>query len=159
MSSHAARPAGPRVSAAWALRGVILCLAGLAITWVVAELVPTARTRDAAALSAFTQLSGYQGLANHVAHLVDPLPYAAFGCALIVLALALGRRRVAVAVLIVLVGAAFSAEQLKPLLAHAHAAAGGHRIEADSWPSGHATAAMALAMCAVLAAPRRLRPV
>jgi membrane-associated phospholipid phosphatase len=31
-------------------------------------------------------------------------------------------------------------------------------ITAASWPSGHATAATALVLCAVLVAPRRLRP-
>jgi membrane-associated phospholipid phosphatase len=44
------------------------------------------------------------------------------------------------------------------LLAHPHAWVGDNWVKAASWPSGHATAAMALALCAVLVAPRRLRP-
>lgn len=54
--------------------------------------------------------------------------------------------------------APLTAETLKPLLAHTHALPGGYWVTAASWPSGHATAATALAMCAVLVAPRRLRP-
>ncbi len=54
--------------------------------------------------------------------------------------------------------APLTAETLKPLLAHPHARIYGSEITAASWPSGHATAATALALCAVLVAPRRLRP-
>src|SRR5205085_11232822 len=53
-------------------------------------------------------------------------------------------------------------ELLKPLLAHPRAASllGGRApVGAASWPSGHATAAMSLALTYVLAAPGRLRPV
>ncbi len=54
--------------------------------------------------------------------------------------------------------APLSSEALKPLLAHAHVPVGlGPRIPASSWPSGHAAAALALALCAVLVTPRRLR--
>ncbi len=44
------------------------------------------------------------------------------------------------------------------MLAHAHARVGVSEITAASWPSGHATAATVLALCAVLVAPRRVRP-
>src|SRR5438128_469793 len=61
-----------------------------------------------------------------------------------------------------LIGAAvLAATLIKPLLAHPRAAnlLGGVRPpQAGSWPSGHATAAMSLALCCVLAAPGRLRP-
>ncbi len=53
--------------------------------------------------------------------------------------------------------APLSAETLKPLLAHPHARIGVSEITAASWPSGHATAATALVLCAILVAPRRLR--
>jgi membrane-associated phospholipid phosphatase len=59
---------------------------------------------------------------------------------------------------VVLPLAPLSAEVLKPLLAHPHAYAGLKDITAASWPSGHATAAMTLALCAVLVAPYTLRP-
>ena len=54
--------------------------------------------------------------------------------------------------------APLTAELLKPLLAHPHAWVGGDWVKAASWPSGHATAATALVLCAVLVVPARLRP-
>ena len=48
---------------------------------------------------------------------------------------------------------------LKPLLAEPRSVLPGDiAVGAISWPSGHATAAMSLALCSVLAAPARLRP-
>ncbi len=64
----------------------------------------------------------------------------------------------ALAVALVMGMAPLTAETLKPLLAHPHARIYGDEITAASWPSGHASAATALAMCAVLVAPRHLRP-
>src|SRR5205823_9520771 len=61
------------------------------------------------------------------------------------------------AVAIVLTMAPLSADRLKPLLAHPHSRLGEVGIGVASWPSGHATAAAALAMCAVLVAPERMR--
>src|SRR5437899_12818102 len=49
--------------------------------------------------------------------------------------------------------APLSAELLKPLLAHPHDQIGPTHITNASWPSGHATAALALAWCALLVAP------
>src|SRR5204863_3674731 len=51
-------------------------------------------------------------------------------------------------------------ELLKPLLAHPRTAEwlGDSQVAAASWPSGHATAAMTVALCAVLVAPAALRP-
>ena len=49
-------------------------------------------------------------------------------------------------------------ELLKPLLAGPRDPVGGRRLSDASWPSGHATAAMSLCLCWVIAAPARLRP-
>ena len=50
---------------------------------------------------------------------------------------------------------------LKPLLAEHRAASllGFTPVASASWPSGHATAAMSLALACVIAAPARIRPV
>jgi membrane-associated phospholipid phosphatase len=76
---------------------------------------------------------------------------------------ALARRRltVALAVAAILLGANLTTELLKPLLAEPRAAnllGGLSPVGAASWPSGHATAAMALALASTIAAPARLRP-
>ena len=53
-----------------------------------------------------------------------------------------------------------TAQLLKPLLAHPRPQEwlGKGQIAAASWPSGHATAAMTLALCAVLVGARALAP-
>jgi membrane-associated phospholipid phosphatase len=132
----------------------------LALTWVVAALVPATHVKDAVALYDFTLLGGprLDDLANALLHLLDPLLYTLWAVLLIVFAL--GRRRplLALAAGLVMGLAPLTAETLKPLLAHSHARIYGDEISAASWPSGHASAATALALCAVLVAPRRLRP-
>ena len=170
MSAHAyATRRGPRVHApgAGSRAGVLralwiaaLCLLALALIWLVAELVPQAQARDSLALRDFTLLSGphVSAAADFLLRLLDPGLLALWGTALVACALAQARPRVALAVALVLALAPLSADLLKPLLAHPHSRAGAVHINAASWPSGHATAALALALCAVLVAPPRWRP-
>ena len=138
-----------------------LCVVALALTWVVAALVPATHVKDAVALHDFTLLGGprVDDVANALLHLLDPLLYTIWAGILVAVAFARGRPRVALAVGLVLGLAPLTAEMLKPLLAHSHARIGGSEITAASWPSGHATAATALVLCAVLVVPRRLRPI
>lgn len=155
MRDRAERP-GPTT----ALGAAALCLAGLALTWVVAELVPAGQVRDSAALRDFELLSRphVDFLANGLLHLLDPLLFICWGIALVAVALARRRPRVAVAVALVMALAPLTSETLKPLLAHSHVQLGTSYISAASWPSGHSTAALALVLCAVLVAPVHLRP-
>jgi membrane-associated phospholipid phosphatase len=157
--THLRTPAG-RASVARALGITALCLAGLAATWVVAALVPVTHARDATALYDFTRLSRprVDVLANHLLHLLEPGRYTAWALILVGIALVRKRFRLALAIVLVLPLAPLSAEVLKPLLAHPHAYAGLKDINPASWPSGHATAAMTLALCAVLVAPYALQP-
>jgi hypothetical protein len=80
---------------------------------------------------------------------------------LAVIALARGRPRLAVGVLLLVAATSVSSQVLKAVLAHPRESeslgAGGH-VNPAAFPSGHATAAMSLALGAVLVAPRRLRP-
>jgi membrane-associated phospholipid phosphatase len=137
-----------------------LCLLGLGLTWVVAALVPIAHTKDAVALYDFTRLGRPRVdlFAERILHLLEPGLYAIWAVALVVLMLVRRHPRLALATAVVLPLAPLSAEVLKPLLAHPHAYAGLDDITAASWPSGHATAATTLALCAVLAVPYALRP-
>jgi membrane-associated phospholipid phosphatase len=132
---------------------------GLALVWAVAELIPAVRLKDAVALYEFTTLNRprVNSASEFLLHLLDPSLFILWAIALVAAALAAERVRVAVAVGVVLALAPLSAELLKPLLAHKHDHVGGVAIGAASWPSGHATAATVLALCAVLVAPRRLR--
>jgi membrane-associated phospholipid phosphatase len=152
------RPA--RSGAGAALLLAALCVAALALVWVVAELVPAAQVRDAVALHDFTRLSGphVDSAAKTLLHLLDPLLFTIWGVVLVLFALARGRPRVALAVAFVMALAPFTSEILKPLLAHPHVSIGITQVGPASWPSGHATAAAALALCAILVSPYRLRP-
>src|SRR4051812_43919157 len=122
-----------------------------------------AHLRDAAMLHGFMALDRPRVHDAMVAlvHLADPLPYLAVGAALILWAVKRGlpRRAGAVAALLVVTGACTQA--LKHLLAQPRFEAwlGVDQIGEASWPSGHSTAAMTLALCAVLVAPAALRPV
>jgi membrane-associated phospholipid phosphatase len=166
MYLSAARAPGPRrdgaarssVAAPLCLAG--LCVVALALTWIVAALVPATHVKDAVALYDLSLIGGprLDHLMNGLLHLLDPALYTLWGVLLVSVALLRRRPRVALAVALVLSLAPLSAEMLKPLLAHPHAQVGVSEVTAASWPSGHATAATVLALCAVLVAPRRVRP-
>ena len=158
---HVVRHAERRRGAAGPLGLAGLCLLALALVWVIAELIPAVQFKDAVALHDFTLLSRprVDGPANFLLHLIDPLQFVLWGTALVALAIARERPRVAVAAAAVMSIAPATSETLKPLLAHPHISVGGVSIGAASWPSGHSTAALALAFAAVLVAPARLRPI
>jgi membrane-associated phospholipid phosphatase len=132
------------------------------VTLVLAYFAPPFGGRDAATLQGFVDLNRPRvtTLLSHVAHLADPAPYGLIGLALVLVALVRRRGRVALAIIVVLICSAVTSEALKPLLSHPRPQEwlGKGQIAAGSWPSGHATAAMALALCAVLAVPARWRP-
>lgn len=135
------------------------CVAGLALTWVLAALVPVTHVKDAIALYDFTRLDrpAIEAPARLLLDLLEPAFFIVWGIALVATALSRGRRRVALAVALVLSLAPASAELLKPLLAHPHAEVVPLYIKGASWPSGHATAATALFWCVLLVAPSSRR--
>jgi membrane-associated phospholipid phosphatase len=151
------RPAKPGPAAALRIAG--LCVLALAFVWAVAQLIPSAQLRDAVLLHRFTLLSGphVDTVARVLLHLESPTLMLCWGLVVVFVGLARGRPREALASGLVVALAPLCADKLKPLLAHPHVSSGGVHIGAASWPSGHATAAMALALCAVLVAPPRLR--
>jgi membrane-associated phospholipid phosphatase len=100
-------------------------------------------------------------LAHFIANLCNPKPYVYFCIVPVLVAVARRRWWLAVAMIAILLGANVTTQLLKPLLAQPRASnllVGMKPPSPASWPSGHATAAMSLALCSVLAAPRRLRP-
>jgi membrane-associated phospholipid phosphatase len=135
------------------------CVVGLALTWVLAALVPVTHDKDAIALYDFTRLDrpAIEAPARLLLDLLEPAFFIVWGIALVVIALSRGRGRVALAMVLVLSLAPASAELLKPLLAHPHAEVVPLYIKGASWPSGHATAATALVWCVLLVAPSNRR--
>lgn len=144
------------------LLGALACLAGLALTGLLAFLLPVARARDSATLQGFTALNRPRltPLIDQIAHLADPVSYGLIGFGLAGLALLRRRPRIAAAIAALLVLTGWTTQTLKPLLASPRYDEwlGTGQISAASWPSGHATAAMTLALCAILAVPARARP-
>jgi len=139
----------------------ILCLLALALVWALASFVPAVHVRDAVALHDLTLLNRprIESVGNFMLHLLDAPLFLFWGGALVAASLAQARPRVALAIVAVMGLAPLTAEALKPIMANAHASVGGSHIGPASWPSGHATAATALVLSAILVAPARLRPV
>ena len=142
------------------LLAALACLVGLVVAGVLALAVPGAHERDAAMLHGFLALDrpSVHRAIWFLAHLCDTLPYAFAGVLCIALALARRRgwRALAVACLLAVTGV--TTQLLKHALARPHLE---HwvpeQVATSSWPSGHSTAAMTLALCAILVAPPALR--
>jgi membrane-associated phospholipid phosphatase len=145
-----------------ALACALVAALGVALVRVLA-FVPSIHHRDALLLHDFLLLNrpSTYGLLGNIAGTADPAPYGVIGALLVGVALWRGRVRSAAAAVLVLGGAAVTTDYvLKPALA-AHRydpVLTFHQIPDGSFPSGHATASMALALCAVLVATPRLRP-
>jgi membrane-associated phospholipid phosphatase len=146
-----------------ALVGALVAIGALVATWALAFHSAAAHRLDASVLRGFLGLDRGRvtHLAHGIAHLCDPQPFVVFSAILIGIALVRRRPRVALAVAVILAGANVTTQLLKPALA-APRFSGTlgffGQIDAVSWPSGHATAAMSLALCAVLVTPARRRP-
>ena len=150
-------PRRARIALTGAAAGVVL----LALTWFVSHYVGIGKQADASILRGFADLTRprLDRVTNFIAHLCNPDEY--MFLAAVPVAVALVRRRPRVAAMIALVLLVRQRDD-----AAAQATAGGptrsrcHWVPIDpaSWPSGHATAAMSLALCAVIAAPARRRP-
>ena len=139
-------------------------MAGFAALLGLAYEVGPAQWLDAAALDGFATLGDAPRVfaaANDVAHAFDPEPYAVFTGAVLLFALLARKFRQAVAAAVLIAGANVSSQLLKPALAHPREVDGWnhvHELQAAAFPSGHATAAMAVALAAVLVAPHAWRP-
>ena len=144
--------------------GAAGCVVLLATTWFAAFHAGVFRNADQTIFSGFYDLNRH-GLINtiawHFAELCDPRPYLILVAIPLVVAVASGRPRVALAVAVILLGANITTQVLKPLLAEPRATSllGFTPVGSASWPSGHATAAMSLAFACVIAAPARARPI
>ena len=148
-------PRRARLAVYGASIGVLLLIA----LWYVAFHVGAVRQADATILNGFLGLEGARvdRVANFVAGLCDPKRYVILAALPVVVALLRGRVRVAVTIALILLCANETTELLKPLLA-AQRDPTTKLVDAASWPSGHATAAMSLCMCWVLAVSARWRP-
>jgi membrane-associated phospholipid phosphatase len=144
-----------RPSLALAIAGA--CALGLVIVGVLALASDAGHARDSVILHGFSALyrRRLDSAIELTGRLADPLPYALLGLLCVGISLARGRTHRAVAIAIVLVATGAMAQALKHLLAQPRFAdwLGGGQLDETNWPSGHATAAMTVALCAVVAVP------
>lgn len=139
-----------------------LSASAAAAVWVAAFHAPGGRRFDAAALQAFHGVI-HPPLApstNGIATLANPLPFLLGGGLLVAIALLRRRWLMAATVPVILFAANATTQVLKPALTDPRIIdlAGVHRVYPGSWPSGHSTASMSLALCLVLVVGPRLRP-
>ena len=149
--------------AEFALLGAAAGVLLLALTWFAAFHLPIAERADASVLRGFVDLRRplVDRVASAIANLCDPKPYVFLAAAVVLIALIRRRARVAIAAGGILLAANVTTQILKPALGQFHPVsleAGTPTVGAGAWPSGHATAAMALALCAILVAGARWRP-
>ncbi|MFN8173740.1 MAG: phosphatase PAP2 family protein [Solirubrobacteraceae bacterium] len=142
--------------------GALAGAGALVAVWAAAFHSQLAGSLDAATLRGYVGLDrGPVGLlAPPLAHLCDPLPFALLGALLVAVALVRRRPDLALGAGVLLAGASVTTQMLKPLLGAPRAAdiLGPVQVSLSSWPSGHSTAAMSLALAAVLVAPPSRRP-
>jgi membrane-associated phospholipid phosphatase len=147
-------------------RSLLLMAAGCAALFVLVLAAAYAwgsgRSLDLTGLTGFISADdGWrETLATWLVRFGDPPAVVLTALALAGLAAARGRPRVALAVLLLVALTSVSSQVLKELLAYPRPQAPGldFTLGPRAFPSGHATAAMSLALAAVLAAPRRGRP-
>ena len=143
-----------------AVTGVVL----LVLTWLAAFDSWTVARADASVLRGFADLRrpAIDQVASAIANLCNPKPFVCLAAAVVLVAVFRRRGRVAIAAAVIMLGANITTQILKPLLGQTHPVAlhvaRAPQILTGSWPSGHATAAMSLALCAVLVAGARWRP-
>lgn len=91
-------------------------------------------------------------------HAMDPWLFLVVAAAVVAVPLATQRHRAAGAAALLLAGSNLTTHVLKPIAAGLRVSAPvGEQVPPASWPSGHATAAVSLALAVVIAAPARHR--
>ena len=140
----------------------LACALGALAVWLAAFAIPAGQRLDGSALAAFGVVAqprlepSIQGLAG----LANMLPLTIIAATLVGVALLRRRLLMAALVPLILLAANVFTQLVKPGLAHPRIVelSGIEDTYPASWPSGHSTVAMSLALCAVLVAGPRLRP-
>lgn len=144
------------------IAGCLGCVVGLALLIQLAYRTEAFGRLDATVLS---WLSAHDGTlvapaAAFFSFLADPLPQVALMTLVCLVALRRGRLRLAVAALVLVGGANLTTQVLKVVLEHQRyePILGYRQVGPTGFPSGHATAALAMACAFALVVPRAWRP-
>lgn len=145
-----------------ALLGALGCLGLALVTWLLAFHTGVGQAADEALLRDLYRLQDTRAatLAHRLSWLCNPIPYALLAAIVGTVALLVRGLRGALVVGAILAVSNAVSQLLKRALA-VDRVPGAHtpavHVDPVSWPSGHSTAAMALALCAVIAAPAAWR--
>jgi membrane-associated phospholipid phosphatase len=135
---------------------------GVLVLAVLSHDLASAVSVDSHALAGFASIEGprIEAAAQALAHMADPAPLAVLMVLVLGAAVVQARPRHAIAAGALVLGASATTQLLKPLLAEPRNAQIGGIVEnfPGGFPSGHATAAMSLALAAVIVTPRYARP-
>jgi membrane-associated phospholipid phosphatase len=133
------------------------CAVLLVGLYLVAVQTPFGQRIDEAALSGRTRDSAVQHAVRSALDTVSMSSLVIATAALVLLALLRNRLRLAVGIGVLVVGANLTTQILKDALERPHFEISGVHSAVASFPSGHSTVAMSLALALVLAVPARLR--
>ena len=158
-NASAARLARSTYDARWGL-AALLCGAGAFVVWALAfHGGPFERADARLLLELYEREHRVDELAHAIGSLCDPVPWTLFLVVTAVAGVLAGRARDTLTGVAAAVGATVSSQLLKPLLAAPRGGdVAGLHVSDAAWPSGHTTAAAALAIAVVLAAPPHRRP-
>jgi len=140
----------------------LACALGALLVWLAAFTVPLGQRLDGSALAAFGVVAQprLEPSIHGVASLANLFPLVIMATGLVGVALLRRRWLMAGLVPVILLAANVFTQLAKPGLADLRIVElpGVEGVYPASWPSGHSTVAMSLALCAVLVAGPRLRP-
>jgi membrane-associated phospholipid phosphatase len=136
-----------------------LCIAAAAVVWALAFHVGHVQSLDVRVLDHTVWLGGYRvwQLTGDLLEFFNPAPYAILAGSVVAGALIAGRLRPALAAAVLLAGSAVTTQLLKHALASQRPYPEIHYLPPASWPSGHTTAVVALAVALVIVSPARWR--
>ncbi len=144
-----------------ALIGLVGCAVAFILVAIGAYSVPRLELFDAAAMAGLFGIENgrVDRVADALSRTADLFPWLAALVTLAWLGIRWGRRNEAFASGAAALAAVLASQLLKALLAHPRAqpVLGGHAVGPEALPSGHTTAAMSVAVMAVIVAPADLR--
>jgi membrane-associated phospholipid phosphatase len=143
--------------------GAAACAIAAAVLLLATYVIGGVGRWDVSAFRGLMVLGGHPAilhLGHRIVDVANLLPSVVILAAICAAGVAIGRPRHAAAAALLVGGAAITTYGLKILLAHPRyeALLGSSNLAEDAFPSGHATTAMAIALAAVLVAPRSWRP-
>ncbi len=140
------------------LLGCLACVSGLTVLAALTYQAEPFTRRDAEVLGWLSAPSGsfVEGIAEVAMRLADPLPLLAALAVVCGLGRHWGRRRETLAALALVAGANLTTQVLKAALSHPRyqPLLGYRQVGSASFPSGHATGSLSIALALVLVAPR-----